>query len=94
MRQLDYVSVFWRLLSVQWAMFCSAFVFGFLFLWINLRQASSNSAVLLQCGQACRPAFLSRADAVPQTVIDFSPGLVKLSAHDRILMTAVIAVAG
>ena len=29
MRQLDYAGIFWTLLSVQWAMFCSAFVFAF-----------------------------------------------------------------
>ena len=32
MRQLDYAGIFWTLLSVQWAMFCSAFVFAFLYL--------------------------------------------------------------
>ena len=36
MRQLDYAGIFWTLLSVQWAMFCSAFVFAFLYLWLNL----------------------------------------------------------
>ena len=30
MQQLDYPGIFWTLLSVQWAMFCSAFVFAFL----------------------------------------------------------------
>ncbi len=30
MRQLDYSGIFWTLLSVQWVMFCSAFVFAFL----------------------------------------------------------------
>jgi uncharacterized membrane protein (UPF0182 family) len=44
MRQLDYAGIFWTLLSVQWAMFCSAFVFAFLYLWLNLRQAVRNSA--------------------------------------------------
>src|ERR1700739_930655 len=29
MRQLDYAGIFWTLLSVHWAMFCSAFVFAF-----------------------------------------------------------------
>ena len=43
MRQLDYTGIFWTLLSVQWVMFCSAFVFAFLYLWINLRQAAKNS---------------------------------------------------
>lgn len=39
MRQLGYVGIFWRLLSVQWIMFAAAFAFAFLFLWINIRQA-------------------------------------------------------
>src|SRR5208337_5201370 len=44
MRQLDYAGIFWTLLSVRWAMFCLGFVFAFLYLWINLRQAARNSA--------------------------------------------------
>jgi uncharacterized membrane protein (UPF0182 family) len=48
MRQLDYAGIFWTLLSVQWAMFCSAFVFAFLYLWLNLRQAVRNSAAFLR----------------------------------------------
>jgi hypothetical protein len=44
MQQLDYTGIFWTLLSVQWRMFCSAFVVAFLFLWINLRQATKNGA--------------------------------------------------
>jgi len=47
----------WTLLSVQWAMFCSAFVFGFLYLWINLSQAAKNSAAFRGDGSAWRPAF-------------------------------------
>jgi len=43
MRQLDYTGIFWTLLSVQWAMSCSAFVFVFLYLWINLRHTAKNS---------------------------------------------------
>ena len=63
MRQLDYTGIFWTLLSVQWAMFCSAFVFAFLYLWINLRQAAENSGAFRGDGQAWRSTFLSRADA-------------------------------
>ena len=48
MRQLDYAGLFWTLLSLQWAMFCSAFVFAFLFLWINLRQAEFPCRVSLR----------------------------------------------
>ena len=77
MRQLDYVGIFWTLLSIQWAMFGSAFVFSFLYLWINLRQATKNSTAVRGDVQAWRPAFLSKADAVTQTGIEFSPRLVK-----------------
>jgi uncharacterized protein len=79
MRQLDYAGIFWTLLSVQCAMFCSAFVFAFLFLWINLRQAAANSAALRGDSRAGAPAFSSGADAVAPVGIDFSPRLLKLA---------------
>ena len=88
MRQLDYAGIFWTLLSVQWAMFCSAFVFAFLYLWINLRQAVRNSAAFREDGRAGRPANLSGADAVAQTGIDFSPRLLKLAV---VLVSAGVA---
>ena len=53
MRQLDYAGIFlWTLLSVQWAMFGAAFVFAFLYLWINLRQAARNSLAFRGDGRA------------------------------------------
>jgi uncharacterized membrane protein (UPF0182 family) len=79
MRQLDYAGIFWTLLSVQWAMFCSAFVLAFLYLWLNLRQAVRNSTAFREDGRAGRPANLSEADAFAQTGIDFSPRLLKLA---------------
>src|SRR5271166_5098326 len=80
MRQLDYAGIFWTLLSVQWAMFCSAFVFAFLYLWLNLRQAVRNSAAAFRVdGRAGRPVNLSEADALAQAGIDFSPRLLKLA---------------
>src|ERR1700739_4817719 len=54
MRQLDYAGIFWTLLSVHWAMFCSAFVLAFLYLWINLRQAIRNSDAFRGDGRAGR----------------------------------------
>ena len=42
MRQLDYVGIFWTLLSVKWGMFGVALVCGLLFLWLNLRIAARN----------------------------------------------------
>ena len=78
MRQLNYAGIFWTLLSVQWAMFCSAFVFAFLYLWLNLRQAVRNGAAFREDGRAGRPANLSEADALAPAGIDFSPRLLKL----------------
>ena len=88
MRQLDYAGIFWTLLSVQWAMFCLAFVFAFLYLWLNLRQAVRNSAAFREDGRAGRPANLSEADAVAQAGIDFSPRLLNLAV---VLVSAGVA---
>ena len=76
MRQLDYAGIFWTLLSVQWGMFCAAFVIAFLYLWLNFRQAARNSDAFRGDGRAWRPAFLSRTDADTQTVIELSPRLL------------------
>jgi uncharacterized membrane protein (UPF0182 family) len=76
MRQLDYAGIFWTLLSVQWAMFCSAFVFAFLYLWVNLRQAVGNSAAFRDDGP------------VAQTGVDFSPRLLRLAV---VLVSAGVA---
>ena len=77
MRQLGYAGIFWTLLSVQWIMLCSAFVFAFLYLWINLRQAAKNSGAFPRVGQPWSFASLSRADAGTQTNIELSPRLLK-----------------
>jgi uncharacterized membrane protein (UPF0182 family) len=88
MRQLDYTGIFWTLLSVQWVMFCSAFVFAFLYLWINLRQAATNGDAFRGGGQAWRPAFLSRGDADAQPSIELSPRLLKAAV---VLISAGVA---
>ena len=77
MRQLDYIGIFWTLLSVQWIMFCSAFVFAFLYLWINLRQAAKNSGVVREDNRPWGPAFSSGANADAQRSIELSPRLLK-----------------
>lgn len=52
MRQLDYVEVFWTLLSVRWGMFLVGFMIAFLFLWLNIRQAIRRAAPLSSSFQA------------------------------------------
>ncbi len=92
MRQLDYVGIFWTLLSVQWVMFCSAFVFAFLYLWINLGEAAKNSAALRVGGpwslDLPRQPFLFRTDAAAQRPIGLPPRLLKAAT---VLISAGIA---
>ncbi len=45
MRQLDYASIFWTLVSVKVGLTFAAFSFSFLFLWFNLREASRSRTV-------------------------------------------------
>jgi hypothetical protein len=42
MRQLDYGGIFWTLFSVKVGLTCAAFAVAFLFLWLNLWQASKG----------------------------------------------------
>jgi Uncharacterised protein family (UPF0182) len=88
MRQLNYFGVFWTLLSVQWAMFCSAFVFVFLYLWLNIRQAVRSSSAFRGNGQARGPALWSEPDGVAQTGVGLSSPLLKLAV---VLVSAGIA---
>jgi len=88
MRELDYTGIFWTILSVQWVMFCSAFVFAFLYLGINLRHAAKNSTAFRGNGRAWRlelpqHSLLPRADASMQPSIELSP---------RLLMAAVVVI--
>jgi len=73
MRQLDYVVIFWGLLSVRWTMFCSAFVFAFLYLWVNFRQAIRNSAAFGGDGSAGRPTLFAGTSVAGQAGIDVPP---------------------
>lgn len=52
MRQLDYVGIFWTVLSVECAMGVLAFAVVFGFLWLNRRQAAKGTAASLR---AARP---------------------------------------
>ena len=58
MRQVDYVGIFWTLLSVQWVMFGLAFVFAFLYLWLNLPRAPAKSNAFRGRGEAWKPFLI------------------------------------
>jgi hypothetical protein len=73
MRQLGYAGVFWTLLSLQWELFCAAFVVAFLYVWINLRFAAgkviafgerdleSESSLAARIGSEISPSVLKLA---------------------------------
>jgi uncharacterized membrane protein (UPF0182 family) len=46
MGQLGYENIFWRLLSIKWALFGLAFTIVFLYFWINLRLILRNIPIL------------------------------------------------
>jgi uncharacterized protein len=78
MRQLGYANVFWTLFLVRWAMFFSAFLFAFLFLWINLRHAATIIVDFQTDDEAERPGFWSRRNAVTRSGSKFAPKFVML----------------
>ena len=64
MRQLNYVGIFWTLLSVKCGMTCAAFIGAFLFLWINLRQAARNSFALAEADPATKADSLEKTHVI------------------------------
>jgi uncharacterized membrane protein (UPF0182 family) len=46
MGQLGYENIFWRLLSIKWALFGLAFIIVFLYFWVNLRLILRNIPIL------------------------------------------------
>jgi hypothetical protein len=77
MRQLGYAGIFWTLLSIKWAMFCSAFAFAFLYLWINLRRAWKSSAALPIGARGTKAGLFAGADDLAQSMAHLSPKLVQ-----------------
>ena len=94
MGQLHYTGIFWTLLSVQWTMFAAAFVFVFLFMWVNLRQALRNSGAFAVGGAPAQGAILSRADAADRINIDLTPRLLRSGVVIASLVLAWLAAAG
>ena len=79
MSQLDYVGIFWTLLSVQCVMFCAAFIFAFLYLWLNLRQATTYCGKILETGEDPNSAYFSLSEATTPTRNTLPLRLVKAS---------------
>ena len=94
MGQLHYTGIFWTLLSVQWTMFAVAFVFVFLFMWINLRQALRNSGAFAGGDAPTQGAIISPADGADRINIDLTPRLLRAGVVIASLVLAWLAAAG
>lgn len=86
MSQLNYGGIFWTLLSVQWTMFCSAFVFAFLYLWANLHLATRKGGDFGRDDPGRRLSAVN--GAIGQIGLDLPPRLLKLAI---VTFSAVVA---
>jgi uncharacterized membrane protein (UPF0182 family) len=81
MRQVGYLDIFWRLLSVKWSLWALSFLVVFLYSWINFRFAATTTAALARgtdgdtlrvytkAGVGISPAFLKVGGVVISAVI-------------------------
>jgi uncharacterized membrane protein (UPF0182 family) len=77
MRQVGYSGVFRTLLSVQWGLFCAAFVVVFLYLWINLRLAARNGATFRAGNLTSQPTVAARLGIrMSRTVLNLATAAV------------------
>ncbi len=89
MRQLDYVGIFWTLLSIKWGMFVVALVFGFMCLWINLHLAAKTIDVSRKDGSFGRLAA-ALADASRRIEVTLNAKLLVLAANLGILFVSLL----
>jgi uncharacterized membrane protein (UPF0182 family) len=81
MRQVGYLDIFWRLLSIKWSLWGLSFLSVFFYTWINFRFAAATTAgfykaadgnivpIYIQAGEGISPGFLKVAGMVIATVI-------------------------
>jgi len=96
MRQLDYVGIFWTLLSVKWGIFGLALFVSILYLWINLRFAATNIDVLRGTSFFSKE-FTHPTDATRTIDFDVSPKLLIFAIDAGIVILSVffaLAVSG
>jgi uncharacterized membrane protein (UPF0182 family) len=89
MLQLDYVGIFWTLLSVEWGLFGFALVISILYLWVNLRFAARN--IDLVDGESFfSKAFRHPADATQTIDVNISPRQLVLAIDFAIVVLSLI----
>jgi len=96
MRELDYVGIFWTLLSVKWGMFVVALVFAFLYLWINARLRPSASTFHLESPSfeghdrvSCRKSP-RRCGCAPRNQHDLSPKLLMWASGVAVMFVSLM----
>jgi uncharacterized membrane protein (UPF0182 family) len=71
MRQVGFLDIFWRLLSVKWSLAGLSFLAVFFYTWINFRFAAGTATVFRRPGDGDTGSIYTR------TGIAISPGLLK-----------------
>ena len=97
MRQVGYLDIFWRLLSVKWSLWGLAFLAVFFYAWVNFRFAATITAafprtadgdstlIYIKADQGIPPRFLKTAGVVISIVIALIFAFVFYPAWDTYL---------
>jgi len=89
MRQLDYVGIFWTILSVKWGIFGVTLIISVLYLWLNLRFAAKN--IDLVDGESFfNKAFKHPVDASRTINVVVSPQLLVFAIDFAIVVLSLI----
>jgi uncharacterized membrane protein (UPF0182 family) len=102
MRELDYLGIFWTLLSVKWGMFGVALVCGLLYLGINLRFAARSINISRVRGPSLRVAtatpsggvVAASSDVDRRINFDLSPKVLVLAIGVAVMFASLIFAAG
>jgi uncharacterized protein len=82
MRQIGYLNIFWRLLSVKWSLWGLSFLVVFMYTWINFRFAARTTAAFHRAADGDTARIYTKAG------VEISPGLLKAGG---MVISAVIA---
>jgi uncharacterized membrane protein (UPF0182 family) len=89
MKDLNYLGIFWTLLSAKWGMFAVAFIVSIVYLWLNLRSAATN------VDHARGSITLGRSPADPsgssrRIAVDLSPKLLVYAIGAAIVFVSLL----
>jgi uncharacterized membrane protein (UPF0182 family) len=84
MRQVGYLDIFWRLLSVKWSLWGLAFLAVFLYTWVNFRYAATTAAVFYRTAGGGGAGIYNKAGEV------ISPRLLKFAGMVISIIIALI----